>query len=180
MPTGTPVPPPPYPTLPVGQTSFVNLTLENTAEADTLDPATLTSLSEHPFTVTDSLPAGFQFAGSDEVNNCTATSTSDPIGTQVVTCQPDVVVPGNHGIPGNNGRYTSSCGSFRTRRRRRPSRTSPATSKYGGDITPGDDASSDSIHVGCPAPGRNSGLCLSRPTVSRRPCSTRGRRSCTR
>lgn len=153
---------PPDDPVPPSATLVYQLRLENIATHATLNPS---ATVPDPITVTDTLPHGFQYIGTEDPestgvdNQCSATSAS-PSENSIVTCHPQTSVPGG---------TASAPGVYTIYLEVNPTTTGTYTnlakvSKYGGDVTPGDDSTSDLTHVTCPKPGtkRIPALCVTK------------------
>jgi len=188
-------------------TFVYSLKLQNISRASTLSP-TAPPGEPNPITVTDTLPHGFVFVGtqpdsndpadgdanlgsspptqpSDVDNQCTAT-TVGTLESSVVTCHPQVSIPGTGigavchntdgpspttcpdspsqpGVPGG-GFYTIKLLITPTVASHTPFTNTAQVSKYGGDPTPSDDFASDATNVRCPEPGTKTvpALCVTK------------------
>jgi uncharacterized repeat protein (TIGR01451 family) len=174
-----------------------SLRLRNISRGATLTPAA--AAPDNPITVTDTLPRGFAFVGTQPSdssdsdlggadpstvdNRCSAT-TAGVLESSVVTCNPQVSIPGTgigavcHNEDGTSpttcaDSYTgvSGGGFYTIRLVVQPTAVSKVTltnnaqvTKYGGDPTPGDDLASDDTKVACPQLGTKAepALCVTK------------------
>jgi uncharacterized repeat protein (TIGR01451 family) len=173
-------------------TFVYNLKLTNIASAPTLAPTSLGGTVDQPITVTDTLPHGFVFVGTQPDSNtvsdgdanlgpvtttpqqqpstidnqCTATDAGT-LENSIVTCHPQVSIPGTdtnqNGVAGG-GFYTIKLLVEAVATSRQTFVNNAKMTKYGGDVTPGDDFASDPTKVSCPKPGdqRVPALCVTK------------------